>query len=59
LTFVDVAALEAKGADMQTKTEQVMAENLSLKQQVNQLYSILYQQGIIKKKKEEPLGLLK
>ncbi len=54
-----MAALEAKGADMQTKTEQVMAENLSLKQQVDQLYSILYQQGIIKKKKEEPLGLLK
>jgi integrase len=49
LTFIDVAALEAKGADMETKTEQVMAENLSLKQQVNELYRVLYAQGIIKK----------
>src|SRR5215204_2867442 len=49
LTFMDVAALEAKGADMETKTEQVMAENLSLKQQVDELYRILYMQGIIKK----------
>jgi integrase len=49
LTFMDVAALEAKGADIETKTEQVMAENLSLKQQVDELYRILYMQGIIKK----------
>jgi integrase len=49
LTFMDVAALEAKGADMETKTEQVMAENLSLKQQVDELYRVLYAQGIIKK----------
>jgi integrase len=49
LTFMDVASLEAKGADMETKTEQVMAENLSLKQQVDELYRILYMQGIIKK----------
>ena len=49
LTFMDVAALEAKGADMETKTEQVMAENLSLKQQVDELYRILYMQGIIRK----------
>jgi integrase len=48
LTFMDVAALEAKGADMETKTEQVMAENLSLKQQVENLYKILYAQGLIK-----------
>jgi len=49
LTFMDVAALEAKGADMETKTEQVMVENLSLKQQVDELYRVLYAQGIIKK----------
>lgn len=53
LTFLDVTALEAKGADQQTKTEQVIAENLSLKQQVDELYRILYIQGIIKK---EPLS---
>jgi hypothetical protein len=46
---MDVAALEAKGADMQSKTEQVMTENLSLKQQVDELYRVLYAQGIIKK----------
>jgi integrase len=49
LTFMDMAALEAKGADIETKTEQVMAENLSLKQQVNELYRVLYMQGIIKR----------
>jgi integrase len=49
LTFMDVTALESKGADMETKTEQVMAENLSLKQQVDELYRVLYAQGIIKK----------
>ena len=49
LTFLDVTGLESKGADMQTKTEHVMAENLSLKQQVDELYRVLYAQGIIKK----------
>jgi integrase len=49
LTFLDITGLESKGADMETKTEQVMAENLSLKQQVDELYRILYTQGIIKK----------
>jgi hypothetical protein len=49
LTYLDVASLESKGADMETKTEQVMAENLSLKQQVDELYKVLYTQGIIKK----------
>jgi integrase len=49
LTYLDVASLEAKGADMETKTEHVMAENLSLKQQVDELYRVLYMQGIIKK----------
>lgn len=53
LTFMDMAALEAKGADLETKTEQVMEENLSLKQQVDELYRILYLQGVIKK---EPLS---
>jgi hypothetical protein len=53
LTFLDITGLESKGADMETKTEQVMAENLSLKQQVDELYKVLYAQGIIKK---EPLS---
>jgi hypothetical protein len=54
LTFTDVAALEAKGVDMETKTEQMMAENLSLKQQVDELYRVLYVQGIIKKESLSP-----
>jgi integrase len=54
LTFMDVAALEAKGADIETKTEQVMTENLSLKQQVNELYRILYKQGLIKNEEQSP-----
>jgi integrase len=49
LTYLDVASLEAKGADMESKTEQVIAENLSLKQQVDELYRVLYAQGVIKK----------
>ncbi len=49
LTFLDITGLESKGADMETKTEYVMAENLSLKQQVDELYRVLYAQGIIKK----------
>ena len=48
LTFLDITGLESKGADMESKTEHVMAENLSLKQQVENLYKILYSQGIIK-----------
>jgi integrase len=48
LTFLDITGLESKGADMETKTEHVMAENLSLKQQVENLYKVLYSQGIIK-----------
>ena len=49
LTFLDITGLESKGADMETRTEQVMAENLTLKQQVDELYRVLYTQGIIKK----------
>lgn len=49
LTFLDITGLESKGADMETKTEQMMVENLSLKQQVDELYRVLYAQGIIKK----------
>jgi integrase len=48
LTFLDITGLESKGADMETRTEQVIAENLTLKQQVENLYKILYAQGIIK-----------
>src|SRR5215217_340498 len=49
VTYLDVASLEAKGADVESKTQQVMAENLSLKQHVDELYRVLYAQGIIKK----------
>jgi hypothetical protein len=49
LTYLDLESLEAKGADVEAKTEHVMAENLSLKQQVDELYRVLYSQGIIKK----------
>jgi integrase len=49
LTFLDITGLESKGADMESKTQQVMVENLSLKQQVDELYRVLYAQGIIKK----------
>jgi hypothetical protein len=53
ITYLDLASLEAKGADVESKTQQVMAENLSLKQQVDEIYRVLYAQGIIKK---EPLS---
>jgi hypothetical protein len=49
LTFLDITGLESKGADMESKTQQVLAENLSLKQQVDEIYRVLYAQGIIKK----------
>jgi hypothetical protein len=49
LIYLDVASLEAKGADVESKTQQVMAENLSLREQVDELYRVLYMQGIIKK----------
>lgn len=49
ITFLDITGLESKGADVESKTEQVIAENLSLKQQVDELYRVLYAQGIIKK----------
>ena len=54
LTYLDVASLEARGADVESKTQQVIAENLSLKQQVDELYRILYVQGIIKKEPSLP-----
>jgi hypothetical protein len=56
LSYLDVASLEAKGADVESKTQQVMAENLSLKQQVDELYRILYMQGIIKQEPYSPLS---
>ncbi|MDQ3969202.1 MAG: hypothetical protein M3275_12505 [Thermoproteota archaeon] len=46
--------MEAKGADVEAKTQQVIAENLSLKQQVDELYRVLYMQGIIKKEPSSP-----
>jgi integrase len=48
LTFLDAAALEAKGADQQTRIEQVQTENFALKQQIENLYKTLYEQGVIK-----------
>ena len=51
LTFLDVASLEAKGADQQTRIEQVQLENFALKQQIENLYRTLYEQGVIEKKK--------
>lgn len=38
LTCLDVASLEAKGAEVEAMTEQVIAENLTLKQQVENLH---------------------
>jgi integrase len=49
LTFLDVTSLEAKGADQQTRIEQVQSENFALKQQIENLYKTLYDQGVIKK----------
>jgi integrase len=49
LTHLDIASLEAKGADVESKTQRVITENLMLKQQVDELYRVLYAQGIIKK----------
>jgi len=49
LTFLDVTSLEAKGADQQTRIEQVQTENFALKQQIENLYKTLYEQGVIKK----------
>ena len=49
IIFLDITGLESKGADMETKTQQMMIENQSLKQQVDELYRVLYAQGIIKK----------
>ena len=49
LTLLDISGLESKGADLETKTEHVMAENFSLKKQVDEIYRALYAQGIIKK----------
>jgi integrase len=57
LTYLDVASLEAKGADVEAKTQQVITENLSLKQQVDELYRVLYMQGIIKKEPSSPSSL--
>src|SRR5215216_4453684 len=54
LTFLDITGLESRGADMETKTDQVVAENLSLKRQVDELYRVLYMQGIIKKEPSSP-----
>jgi integrase len=49
LTFLNITGLEAKGADQQTRIEQVQIENFALKQQIENLYRTLYEQGVIKK----------
>jgi integrase len=49
LTYLDVTGLEAKGADQQTKLEQVQTENMTLKKDLQDLYIRLYAAGVIKR----------
>jgi hypothetical protein len=49
LTFLDVAQLEARGADQQTRLDQMQAELQNEREERAKLYELLYKQGIIKK----------
>jgi integrase len=49
LTFMDVAQLEARGMDQQTRLDQMQAELQKEREERAKLYELLYQQGIIKK----------
>lgn len=49
LTFLDVAQLEAKGADQQTRLDQMQIELQKEREERTKLYELLYKQGIIKK----------
>jgi integrase len=49
LTFLDVASLEARGADHQTRIDQLEAELQRERMERERLYELLYDQGIIKR----------
>lgn len=49
LTFLDVTSLEAKGADNQTRIDQLQAELQKERMERELLYELLYNQGVIKK----------
>lgn len=49
LTFLDVAQLEAKGADQQTRLDQMQVELQREREERAKLYELLYKQGIITK----------
>ncbi len=49
LTFLDVASLEAKGADNQTRIDQLQAELQKERMERERLYEQLYRQGLIKR----------
>jgi integrase len=51
LTFLDITSLEAKGADNQTRIDQLQAELHKERAERERLWEVLYQQGIIKKEK--------
>ena len=49
LTFLDVSQLEARGADQQTRLDQMQVELQKEREERAKLYEVLYKQGIIKK----------
>ena len=49
LTFLDITGLEAKGADQQTRLDQMQEELQKERAERAKLYETLYRQGIIKK----------
>jgi integrase len=49
LMYNDVATLEAKGADHETRIDVLQSENVKLKRNLESLYKQLYAQGIIKR----------
>jgi hypothetical protein len=49
LTFLDVAQLEARGADQQTRMDQIQIELQKEREERAKMYELLYKQGIIKK----------
>ena len=49
LTFLDVAQLEARRVDQQTRLDQMQFELHKEREERAKLYELLYKQGIIKK----------
>jgi integrase len=49
LTFLDVTAMEAHGADQQSRLDQMQIELQKEREERAKLYELLYKQGIIKK----------